>query len=87
MKDTDYVNINDANPLYFIINKADGYTEESNQKKYLTWVYSDKYNVTLKKYSEICNKVQNWIEKTTDEPGDYDEKYMNIKINSDDDLP
>ena len=30
MKDTDYVNIHSVNSLYFIINKADGYSEENN---------------------------------------------------------
>ena len=33
MKYFDYLNIHDINPLYFIINKADEYIEESNGNK------------------------------------------------------
>ena len=32
----DYENIHNVNPLYFIIDKADGYIEESNGNRYLT---------------------------------------------------
>ena len=42
MKYLDYVNIHSVNPLYFIINKTDGYIEESNGNKYLTQVSTDK---------------------------------------------
>ena len=42
MKDSDYVKINSANPLYLIINKVDGYFEEINGNKYLTLVSADK---------------------------------------------
>ena len=35
MKDLDYVNIHSVNPLYFIIDKVDGYIKESNANKYL----------------------------------------------------
>ena len=31
IKDFDYVRINNVNPLYLIIGKADGYTEEKNR--------------------------------------------------------
>ena len=34
MKDFDYVNIHSVNPVYFIIDKVDGYIEESNRNKY-----------------------------------------------------
>ena len=30
MKDLSYIKINSVNPLYFIINKINGYIEESN---------------------------------------------------------
>ena len=32
----DYENIHNVNPLYFIIDKADGYIEEGNGNRYLT---------------------------------------------------
>ena len=61
MSDLDYVNIRSVNPLYFIIDEADGYIEKSNGNKYLTLVSNDKnknilkimqnYGVKLKIYS------------------------------------
>ena len=41
MKDSDYININSVNPLYLIIDKVDGCTEEKNGNKYLTLVSTD----------------------------------------------
>ena len=38
MKVLGYVNIHTVNPLYFIIDKADGYIEEINGNKFLTLV-------------------------------------------------
>ena len=38
IKDSKYVNINSANPLYFIFNKVSGYFEKINGNKYLTLV-------------------------------------------------
>ena len=53
IKNLSYVNINNVNPLYFIINKADGYTEESNLNKYLTLVFNYKNKDTFEKYTEL----------------------------------
>ena len=36
IKDSKYVKINSANPLYFIFNKVNGYFEKINGNKYLT---------------------------------------------------
>ena len=82
IKDTDYVNIHNANPLYFIIDKADGRIEESNGNKYLTLVSNDKNKEILKKYTELWNKI-----KDLTKPGNYDDKYMKIKFSSDDNFP
>ena len=38
IKDSKYVKINSANPLYLIINEANGFIEEINKNKYLTLV-------------------------------------------------
>ena len=48
IKDRSYAKINSVNPLYFIINKINGYTEKSNGNKYLTLVPTDESNKTLK---------------------------------------
>ena len=42
---------------------------------------------TLKRYEEICSKVKDLIRSTNRNSYDYDEKYMKIKLNLDDDLP
>ena len=63
MKDLDYVNIHSVNPLYFIVDKADGYIEENNRNKYLTLVSNEKNKETLKKYTDIWNKIKNLIQK------------------------
>ena len=36
-----YRKINSVNPLQFIIDKADGYTEENNENKHLALVFTD----------------------------------------------
>ena len=35
----DYENANSVNPLYQIIGEVDGYLKESNENKYLTFVF------------------------------------------------
>ena len=49
IKNLSYVKINNVNPLYLIIDKVDGYIEESNGNKFLTLVFTDKNEYTLKK--------------------------------------
>ena len=39
--DLKYVKFNIVNPLYFIINKVNGYIEKSNGNQYLTLVPAD----------------------------------------------
>ena len=45
IKNLSYVKINGVNPLYFIIDKAEGYAEESNGNKYLTLISTDKKDI------------------------------------------
>ena len=45
IKNLSYVKINVVNPLYFIIDKAEGYAEESNGNKYLTLISTDKKDI------------------------------------------
>ena len=86
-KHLSYVKINSVNSLYFIIDKLDGYIEESNGNKYLTLVSPDKNEDTLKKYAELWDKIKDLIRSVTNTSGDYDEEYMKVKFNSDDNLP
>ena len=76
MKNFDYVNIDRVNPLYLIIDKADGYIEESNRNKCLTLVSTDKSQKILTKYAEVWNEIKILIKKINGKRGDYDQKYI-----------
>ena len=45
----DYENINTVNPLYLIIGELDGYIEESNGNKFLTFSSTDKNKKSIRK--------------------------------------
>ena len=47
---SDCGNINSVNPLYLIIGDVDGYIEESNGNKYLTFFSTDKNKKVLETY-------------------------------------
>ena len=87
IKDSTYVKIASANPLYFIFDKVNGYFEEINGNKYLTLVPTHESKEKIKKYGEEWIKIRDLIRSITKHLDDYDEKYMKIKYNSDDELP
>ena len=45
--------MNNVNPLHLIIDKMNGYIEETNGNKYFTLVGSDESKNTLGKYKEL----------------------------------
>ena len=81
-----YVKINSVNPLYLICNDVNGYLEEINRKKYLTLVPTNESKEKITQCKELCIKTRGLIMSMTKNVDDYDEKYMNIKFNSDDEL-
>ena len=83
MKDSDYVKNDSVNSLYLIIGKVDGYIEEKNRNKYISLVSTDTNKEVLIKFTKIWNRVKILIKKINDKPGDYDEKYIKNKFNSD----
>ena len=85
VKNLSYVKMNNVNPLHLIIDKMNGYIEETNGNKYFTLVGSDESKNTLGKYKELWNKIKELIRSITNNLDTYDEKYMKIKFNSDDD--
>ena len=88
MKDSDHVKINSVNPLYLIIGEVDGYTEENNENKYLTFASNDKNKKVVEKYTELWDEIKYHIQtKNASKSGEYDNDYMKIKFKSDDDLP
>ena len=82
-----YEAIISVNSLYLIIDKINGYIEESNRNKYLAVVPPVEWNDTLKKYEELWGKFRYFNRSMINNFDNYDEKYMKIKFNSDDDLP
>ena len=87
IKDLKYVKINCVNSLYLFINKVNEYFEEINKNKYLTLVPINESKEKIKKYEELSSKMRDLIRSTTKNSDDYDEKYMKIKFNSDEELP
>ena len=76
-----YVALYSVRPLYLIINKMNEYIEECNGNKCLTLVPTDESKDTGKKYQELWSKIGDLIRSITNNSDNYDEKYMNIKLN------
>ena len=88
-KNDDCKNIYSVNPLYLLINHASGYIEETNGNKYLVFYDSVNENkALLKKYTDVWDGIKNETKAINDgKENDYRKNYMNIKFNSDDNLP
>ena len=82
-----YVKIDIVNPLYIIISKVNKHFEEIIKSKYLMLVPFKESTEKIKKYEELLSTIRDLIRLTTKNSDDYDEKYMKIKFNSDDELP
>ena len=88
MKDSDHIKINSVNPLYLIIGEVDGYIEENNGNKYLTFASTDKNQKVVEKYTKLWDEIKYHIQTiNADNSGEYEKDYMKIKLNSDDNLP
>ena len=86
MKDSDHVNIHSVNLLYFIIDKVNGYIEESNENKYLNIASAHINKEIFTKYTKLSDKTKNQIEKINDKPCEYGKDFMKTKLESDDNL-
>ena len=64
-----------------------GYFQEVNGNEYLTLLSTNKSKEILKKHEKLWIKVSGLIRSKTKNSDDFDEKYMKIKFNSDDELP
>ena len=73
--------------LYLIFGDVNGYFEEINENKYLMLVSTYENNEKIKKYEELWIKIRDLIRSITRNLDDYDEKYMKIKFDLDDNLP
>ena len=86
-KDLKYVKIYNVNPLCLTFSKMDGYFEEINKNKYLTLGPTNESKEIILKNEELWSKIRDLIKSISENSDDYDEKYMEIKFNSDDKLP
>ena len=83
----DYENIYSVNPLCLTITHAIGYIEEKGINKYLIFDSMDENKVLLKKYDDAFNGIRNKIKNIGGNECDYEEDYMKIRFNSNDNLP
>ena len=79
--------INSVNPLYLMINRIRDHFEEKNGDKYL--IISHENGDTIQKYQEVFDRLKEIIKKINDhsQPMKYDDNYMKIKFNTDDNIP
>ena len=76
-----------VNPLYLMINKIKGHFEEVDGDKYLT--ISSENGDIMQKYQEVFDGIKEIIKKINDygQAIKYDDNYMKIKFNTDDNIP
>ena len=80
-------NVFSVNPLHLIINKIKGHFEEVDGDKYL--IINAKNGDIMQNYQEVFNGIKEIIKKINDynQPIKYDDNYMKIKFNTDDNIP
>ena len=59
---SDYENITSVNPLSLIINDVDGYIEENDKNKYLSFASTDNNKEVIKKYIKLWDEVKYHIQ-------------------------
>ena len=85
---SDCKNIKSVNPLYLIIGEVNGYIEESDGDKYLTFASTDKNKKVLKKYTKLWDEIKYSIQTiNAGKSGKYEKNYVRIRLSSDDNLP
>ena len=79
--------VNSVSPLYLMINKTKGHFEEVDGDRYL--ITSSENGDIMQKYQEVFNGIKEIIKKINDynQPIKYDDNYMKIKFNTDDNIP
>ena len=87
MKDSDYVKTNSLNPSFLVIDKVDGYIEESKGNKYLILASPDKSKEELTKHTKLWDEIK-YLIKTINggEAGEYEREYKKIRLESNDNL-
>ena len=70
-----------------MLNKINGNLDEINGNNYLILVATKKSKDRIKKCEDLWIKIRDLIWPVAKKLDDYDEKYINIKLSSDDKLP
>ena len=80
-------NVSSVNPLYLMINKIKGHFEEVDGDKYII-INSENGNI-MQKYQGAFDGIKEIIKRINDysQPIKYDDNYMKIKLNADDNIP
>ena len=68
----DCENIYSVNPLYLLINHANGYIEEKGVNKYLIFDSTDENKELLKKYNDVWNGIRDKIKELSSGKCDYE---------------
>ena len=68
------------------MNEINWHIENNNENDYLTLGRTDGYKDTLKNMKNYGKEIKDLIRSTSNIPDNYDEKYMKIKFQSDDNL-
>ena len=68
----DCENIYSVNPLYLLVNRANGYIEEKGVNKYLIFDSTDENKELLKKYNDVWNGIRDKIKKVSSDKCDYE---------------
>ena len=81
-------NINSVNQLYLLIGELDGFIEEKEGSEYLNISLTYNNNDVLAKFAEVWRGIKDQIKKiNNDSVGEYAKDYMELKFDSDDNLP
>ena len=72
--------------MYIIFIKVNGCFEEINGNKYLTLLTTNERKEKMKEYEEFWSKIGDLIRLIAKSTDYYDEKYMKIKFNLDNEL-
>ena len=80
-------NVNSVNPPYLMINRIKGHFEEVDRYKYL--IINSESGDIMQKFQEVFDGIKEIIKKINDhsQPIKYDDNYMKIKFNTDDNIP
>ena len=79
-------NVNRINPLHLMIKRIKGHFEEVDGDQYL--IISSENGDIMQKYQEVFDVIKETIKKINDysHPIKYDDNYMKIKFNTDDNI-